>query len=84
MRDEQLDYHTPFEILAEKEDEQLIANALSQLSFRRRRAFILKVVHGKTLQKIGEELGVSRERARQIISKATRLMRCFIIHTEIV
>lgn len=54
---------------------QAISELSKDLSERHRKALIMHYVEGKTLEQMGKELGVSRERANQIKIKAESKMR---------
>ena len=56
-----------------------VRNALASLTARERRVvelrFGLRDAHSRTLQEVGTELGVTRERVRQIQVKAIKKLR---------
>jgi RNA polymerase sigma factor (sigma-70 family) len=54
---------------------QAISELSKDLSERHRKALIMHYVEGKTLEQMGKELDVSRERAKQIRLMAERKMR---------
>lgn len=65
---------TPFEELAREEDEEIAENLLSGLTHQMQ-VVIRGRAAGKTLDAVGLELGVTRERVRQIEMKALRIAR---------
>ena len=70
---------SPEEILAEKVKKDSINEILNTLSEREKRVIILRYGLedgvGRTLDDIGKDLGVTRERARQITEIAMRKLR---------
>lgn len=53
----------------------LVEKAMLKLTAKQRTVINARFIHGRKLREIGEELGVTRERVRQIESKALRLLR---------
>ena len=53
-----------------------IAMGISSLTPREKHAVRLRYAKEMTLKEVGKELGVQQERARQIINKAMRKLRC--------
>jgi RNA polymerase sigma factor (sigma-70 family) len=49
--------------------------ALDALTERQRKAVVMRETEQRTFQEIGEALGVTRERARQIYAKGMRLLK---------
>ncbi len=66
---------TPEDALNEAQLARLVSNAVDELSPRLRQALRLYFWEGETLQEAGEEMGVSRERFRQILWQAIAKMR---------
>ncbi len=65
----------PVEFILTEDRENGLYYALSVLNDREREAVVLRFKEGKTLDEIGAVLGKSKERTRQIISKAIRRLR---------
>lgn len=55
-----------------------VAPLLDTLDARDRRAIVMRVMESRTLQETGDAIGVSRERARQIVRDAIRRLKCRI------
>jgi hypothetical protein len=53
-----------------------VSGVLNRLDARRRLAVQLRVMEGKTLEETGRALGVTKERARQIVENTLRRLRC--------
>lgn len=53
-----------------------VAMGISSLTPREKYAVRLRYAKEMTLKEVGEELGVKQERARQIVNKAMRKLRC--------
>lgn len=58
-----------------EEDRDRAYRILTLVPFKWRKAMELRFVDGWTLQQIGDQLGITKERARQIVRDATRLLR---------
>lgn len=69
------------ESVAVKEEIQRMRNILATLPARTQRVLTLRM-EGKTLEKIGEEINVTRERVRQIESEGIQLARKKLISLE--
>jgi hypothetical protein len=53
-----------------------VSGMLNRLDERRRLAVQLRIMEGKTLEETGRALGVTKERARQIVENTLRRLRC--------
>ncbi len=65
----------PDDIASAKELEEAVKVALETLTPRQELVIRKRFFEGKTLEEVGEDLGVSSERARQIEAKAFRRLR---------
>lgn len=65
---------TPFEAVAREDDEEVADDLFSGLPHQMREVLEGRAA-GKTLEEVGREMGVTRERVRQIEMKACRLAR---------
>ena len=72
--------------VAKKEMKQKIRNALSKLKPKEERVlrmrFGIDLVHDYTLEKIAEELNLTRERIRQIEAKAMNKLKKYYLRKE--
>ena len=74
------------DVVAKKEMKQKINNALSKLKPKEERVlrmrFGIDLVHDYTLEKIAEELNLTRERIRQIEAKAMNKLKKYYLTRE--
>ena len=74
------------DVVAKKEMKQKINNALSKLKPKEERVlrmrFGIDLVHDYTLEKIAEELNLTRERIRQIEAKAMNKLKKYYLTKE--
>jgi len=80
LNDDDYTAHLYCEIFGTPEDRDdhnpgRILDVLNTLTVRERRLLECRYRHGMTLEQTGTEIGVTKERARQIISKALRKLR---------
>lgn len=71
---ERLILPSPLEQVA-SEESGLLARALATLTSRERRVLELRIVEGKTLEQSASQVGISRERIRQIECRAISKLR---------
>lgn len=57
---------------------KVIFEALQKMRPTNRRALLERVVNGRTLEEIGEQMGVSHERTRQIVNQAIQNIRNYL------
>lgn len=74
MRKEALVSDTPDEDLQAR-TEEILDDALGNLSDRDRNAVLLRFFQGRSLREVGEELGVSEDAAKQRVFRAVEKMR---------
>jgi RNA polymerase primary sigma factor len=76
---EDVNSHTPDELTAQRSRSNELAHALSHLNPRMRRVLALRFgldgEHPQTLEEVGSGLGITRERVRQLESRALRELR---------
>jgi RNA polymerase primary sigma factor len=61
---------------------EIIKQSIKKLSPREKTVIIRRIFEGKTFQEIGKEFDVTRERIRQIESKAAEIMYKTIINLK--
>jgi len=66
------------EVLAEVQEHARILAAVAQLGCKDRAVVVGRFIEGKTHREVGEEMGLSRERARQIETRALARLRALL------
>ncbi len=73
------DCDSPLTLLSEREDIERLHSAMSLLSDRRKFVLTRRFFDGLTLKVVGEELGVTKERVRQIETDALAKLREYMV-----